>query len=186
MGRIVVTENTTLDGVIEADGGWFAPSDAASDDRSDVLAVVQEQAAASDGFLAGRLTFEQLRGYWRHRTDDGTGVGAHLDRVAKYVVSTTMADPQWENSTVLSGPLVEELSALRDRPGGDVVTTGSITLVHDLVRHGLVDEYRLFVFPVVVGRGRRLFPEGTGVPVLRLLGSRAFRSGVVLLRYAPA
>lgn len=186
MGRIVVTENSTLDGVIDADGGWFTPSDAAGVDQSDMLAAVQEQAAASEGFLAGRLTFEQLRGYWRHRADDGTGVGAHLDRVAKYVVSTTLTDPQWENSTVLSGPLVDEIGALRRRPGGDVVTTGSITLVHDLVRHGLVDEYRLFVFPVVLGRGRRLFPDGTGVPALRLLESRPFRSGVVLLRYARA
>ena len=185
MGRIVVTENITVDGVVDAEGGWFAPSDAAGDDRSDVLAVVQEQAAASDGFLAGRLTFEQLRGYWRHRDDDGTGVGAHLDRVAKYVVSSTMTDPQWENTTVLSGPLADGIAGLRRRPGGDVVATGSITLVQDLVRRRLVDEYRLFVFPVVLGRGRRLFPDGAGVPALRLLESRPFRSGVVLLRYAP-
>ncbi|WP_222268174.1 dihydrofolate reductase family protein [Modestobacter marinus] len=110
---------------------------------------------------------------------------AHLDQVAKYVVSRTLTDPQWANTTVLSGPLAEEIQALRQRPGGDVVTTGSITLVHDLVRLGLVDEYRLFVFPVVLGRGRRLFPDGTGVPALRLLESRPFRSGVVLLRYSP-
>jgi dihydrofolate reductase len=185
MGSIVVTENITLDGVIDAEGGWFAPSDAAADEQSDVLAAVQEQAAASGGFLAGRLTFEQMREHWPAQTDDRTGVTAHLNRVPKYVVSTTMTDPQWENSTVLSGPLVEDITALRDRPGGDVVTTGSITLVHDLVRHRLVDEYRLFVFPVVVGRGRRLFPEGAGVPALRLLESRPFRSGIVLLRYAP-
>jgi dihydrofolate reductase len=112
-------------------------------------------------------------------------VGAHLDRVAKYVVSSTMTDPQWENATVLSGPLADEIAELRRRPGGDVVATGSITLVQDLVRGRLVDEYRLFVFPVVLGRGRRLFPDGSDVPALRLLESRSFRSGVVLLRYAP-
>ncbi|WP_369135375.1 dihydrofolate reductase family protein [Modestobacter sp. I12A-02662] len=184
MGRIVITENIALDGVVEADGGWFAPAGGADD--ADQLAAVQEQAAASGGFLTGRVTFEQMRGYWPQQSDDRTGVSAHLDRVAKYVVSRTLTDPQWANTTVLAGPLAEEIGALRERPGGDVVTTGSITLVHDLVRLGLVDEYRLFVFPVVLGRGRRLFPDGTGVPALRLLESRRFRSGVVLLRYASA
>ena len=181
MGRIVVTENITPEGVIEADGGWFAPAGRSDVDESDQLAAVQEQAAASDGFLAGRLTFEQMRAFWPRQTDDASGVTEHLGRVAKYVVSRTMTDPQWANSTVLSG--TAEVAALRDRPGGDVVTTGSITLVHDLVREGLVDEYRLFVHPVVLGHGRRLFPDGTGVPTLRLLESRRFRSGVVLLRY---
>jgi len=185
MRRIVVTQNITLDGVIEAEGGWFAPADGSDVDQSDMLAVVQEHAAASDGFLVGRVTFEQMRGFWPQQRDDGTGVGAHLNRVQKYVVSTTVTDPQWTNSTVLSGPLAEEIAAVKQQPGGDVVVTGSITLVHDLVRLDQVDEYRLFVFPVVLGRGRRLFPEGIGVPALRLLESRTFRSGVVLLRYAP-
>jgi dihydrofolate reductase len=183
MGRIVVTENTTLDGVVEALDGWFAPAGRTDVDESDQLEVVQEQMTASAGLLAGRLTFEAFRAFWPQQTDDSSGVSAHLDRVAKYVVSTTMTDPQWGNSTVLRGP--EEVRALREGAGGDVVTTGSITLVHELVRLGLVDEYRLFVFPVVLGRGRRLFPEGSAVPALRLLESRAFRSGVVLLRYAP-
>jgi dihydrofolate reductase len=183
MARIVVTENITLDGVIEADGGWFAPAGRADVDESDQIAVVQEQMTSSGGFLAGRVTFEQMRSFWPRQADDGTGVSAHLDRVAKYVVSTTLTDPGWASSTVL--PDLAAVAELRGRPGGDVVTTGSITLVHDLVRQGLVDEYRLFVFPVVLGRGRRLFPDGSGLPALRLLESRPFRSGVVLLRYAP-
>jgi dihydrofolate reductase len=95
-----------------------------------------------------------------------------------------MTDPQWENSTVLSGPLAEEIRALKDQAGQDIVVTGSITLVHELMSSGLIDEYRLFVFPVVLGRGRRLFEEGTDLPPLRLLEARPFRSGVVLLRYA--
>jgi dihydrofolate reductase len=185
MSRIVVTENTTLDGVVEATGGWFAPAGRADVDESDQLAAVQEQMTASEGFLAGRLTFEAFRSFWPQQADDTTGVSAHLDRVAKYVVSSTMTDPQWGATTVLSGPLEREIGRLRERPGGDVVTTGSITVVHELGRLGLVDEYRLFVYPVVLGRGRRLFPEGSAVPALRLLESRAFRSGVVLLRYAP-
>jgi dihydrofolate reductase len=183
MARIVVTENITVDGVIDADGGWFAPASGSDVDRSDQLAAVQEQMAASSGFLTGRVTFEQMRSFWPRQADDRTGVGAHLDRVAKYVVSTTMTDPGWAGSTVLPG--LAEVAQLRTRPGGDVVATGSTTLVQELVRQGLVDEYRLFVFPVVLGRGRRLFPDGSGIPALRLLESRPFRSGVVLLRYAP-
>jgi dihydrofolate reductase len=186
MRRLVVTQNITLDGVVDADGGWFQRAGSEEVDQSDMLAALQEQTAASDGFLTGRLTFEAMRDFWPRQVDDATGVTAHLDRVAKYVVSSTMTDPLWENSTVLSGPLVEEIEAIKAQPGSDIVTTGSITLVHDLIRHGLVDEYRLFVFPVVLGKGRRLFEQSTGVPALRLLESRAFRSGTVLLRYAPA
>jgi dihydrofolate reductase len=182
--RLVVTENITLDGVIDAAEGWFLPSGASDADESDQLAVVQEQAVASDAFLTGRVTFEALRGFWPQQVDDRTGISEHLDRVAKYVVSTTMTDPQWANSTVLAGPLVDEISALKQQPGKDIVVTGSITLVHELIPSGLIDEYRLFVFPVVLGRGRRLFEGATGLPRLRLLDTQPVRSGVVLLRYA--
>jgi len=103
--------------------------------------------------------------------------------VHKYVVSATLEDPAWEPTTVLRGPLDEEIAALKDTPGADVVVTGSITLVRDLVAKGLVDEYRLFVYPVVVGRGARLFENATQVPPLELVETRPFRSGVVLLRY---
>lgn len=184
MRTLVVTENITLDGVIDAEGGWFLPSGDTHIDESDMIEALQEQAAASDAFLTGRVTFEDMRRYWPQQTDDETGNTEHLNRVAKYVVSDTVTDPQWQNSTVLSGALVEEIEALKARPGQDIVTTGSITLVHDLIAHGLVDEFRLFVFPVVLGRGRRLFEDATTVPALRLLESRPFRSGRVLLRYA--
>jgi dihydrofolate reductase len=182
--RLVVTENITLDGVIDAAEGWFLPSGASDADESDQLAVVQEQAVASDAFLTGRVTFEALRGFWPQQVHDRTGISEHLDRVAKYVVSTTMTDPQWANSTVLAGPLVDEISALKHQPGKDIVVTGSITLVHELIPSGLIDEYRLFVFPVALGRGRRLFEGATGLPRLRLLDTQPVRSGVVLLRYA--
>jgi dihydrofolate reductase len=182
--RLVVTENITLEGVIDAAEGWFLPSGASDADESDQLAVVQEQAVASDAFLTGRVTFEALRGFWPQQVDDRTGISEHLDRVAKYVVSTTMTDPQWANSTVLAGPLVDEISALKQQPGKDIVVTGSITLVHELIPSGLIDEYRLFVFPVALGRGRRLFEGATGLPRLRLLDTQPVRSGVVLLRYA--
>jgi dihydrofolate reductase len=97
-----------------------------------------------------------------------------------------MADPQWQNSTVLSGDPVAEVRALKEQPGQDIVVTGSITLCHALIVAGLVDEYRLFVYPVVQGDGRRLFPDGFKLPKLRLLEAKVFRSGITYSRYSRA
>ena len=105
--------------------------------------------------------------------------------MSKYVVSGTLDDPGWENSTVLRGPLEDDIRALKAAEGADIVTTGSIMLVHALVAAGLVDEYRLLVYPVVLGRGARLFADATRVPPLKLAETRPFRNGVVLLRYRP-
>jgi dihydrofolate reductase len=182
MRRLVVTENITIDGVIDATGGWFDPTDATVD-QSDLIEQTQQHARAADAFLCGRNTFEAFRGFWPKQADDRTGVTDYLNRVHKYVVSSTLTDPEWENSTVLSGPLAEEVTHLKDQPGGDIVATGSIQLVHGLVAESLVDEYRLFVYPTVVGTGARLFEDATAVPELELAASRAFRSGVVLLTY---
>lgn len=181
MRTLVVTQNITLDGVIDAAGGWFDPT---ADGIADVQKVVQTQAAASDAFLVGRQTFEDMRGFWPKQADDTTGVTDHLNRVAKYVVSRSMTDPGWDGTTVLRGDLVQDITALKEAPGADIVTTGSITLVRDLVRYGLVDEFRLFIFPVVLGAGRRLFEDVAGVGELRLVETRSFTSGVVLQRYS--
>jgi dihydrofolate reductase len=183
---LVITENITLDGVIDASAGWFAPAGGDDVDRSDQIDAIAEQREAADAFLVGRTTFEQMRSYWPHRTDDETGVSAYLDRVHKYAVSTTLGDPEWEPTTVLRGPLGEDIAALKAAPGRDIVTTGSITLVHALIAERLVDEYRLFVYPVVVGAGARLFPDGAEHQRLDLVEARPFRSGVVLLRYRTA
>jgi dihydrofolate reductase len=104
--------------------------------------------------------------------------------VQKYVVSSTMRDPEWQHSTVLSGDPIEEVRTLKERPGQDIVVTGSITLCHALIAAGLVDEYRLFVYPVVQGRGRPLFPDGFECPSLRLIEAKAFRRGITYSRYA--
>jgi dihydrofolate reductase len=186
MRDLVVTENVTLDGVIDASEGWFSVADDADVDQSDVVAAIGEQSQAADAVVFGRVTFEQMRGYWPRQTDDPSGVSDYLNRVAKYVVSSTMGDPGWERTTVLRGDgFLDEIQALKSTPGKDIVTTGSITLVHALIAAGLVDEYRLFVYPVVLGRGERLFAGATEVPRLRLVEARPFRSGVVLLRYRP-
>jgi dihydrofolate reductase len=182
MRTLVVTENITLDGVIDATGGWFDPTDDTVD-QSDLIEQTQRHSAAADAFLCGRNTFEAFRGFWPMQTDDRTGVTDYLNRVQKYVVSSTITDPEWENSTVLSGPLAEEITKLKEQPGRDIVTAGSIQLVHSLIAENLVDEYRLFVYPTVVGTGARLFAEGATVPALELADSRTFTSGVALLTY---
>jgi dihydrofolate reductase len=183
---LIVTENITLDGVIDASEGWFSVADDEEVDQSDVVAALREQSEAADAVLFGRVTFEEMRGYWPKQTDDTTGVTDYLNTVAKYVVSSTLGDPEWEHTTVLRGPAFQdEVRKLKSKPGKDIVTTGSITLVRALIEAGLVNEYRLFVYPVVLGRGERLFADATEVPRLRLVESRPFRSGIVLLRYRP-
>jgi dihydrofolate reductase len=126
-----------------------------------------------------------MRGYWPEQTEDPTGVTAYLNDVRKYVVSSMVNDPQWQNTTVLSGDPVQQVRALKEQQGQDIVITGSISLCHTLIEAGLVDEYRLFVYPVVQGRGRRLFPHGFELAKLRLLESRTF-GDIVYLRYAAA
>jgi dihydrofolate reductase len=185
MRDLIVTENISVDGVIDLSGGWFDPQAQGEADQSDLLAALAGQRDAADAFLAGRVTFEQLRGYWPLQSDDQTGITDYLNQVQKYVVSATLAEPGWEPTTVLRGPLREEITALKSAPGRDIVVTGSITLVHALIAAGLVDEYRLFVYPVVAGQGARLFGDGGagGLADLSLAEARPFRSGVVLLRY---
>jgi dihydrofolate reductase len=140
----------------------------------------------ADAVLFGRVTFEDMRGYWPKQTDDTTGVTDYLNTVAKYVVSSTIGDPEWEHTVVLPGSASQdEIRPLKSQPGKDIVTTGSITLVRSLIAAGLVDEYRLFMYPVVLGRGERLFADATEVPRLRLVETWPFRSGIVLLRYRP-
>jgi dihydrofolate reductase len=182
MRRLVVTQNITLDGSIEMLGDWFDPE--RQSDQPDLVEELLRQDATADGFLVGRQTFTDLRGYWANLTDDRTGVSDYLNRVQKYVVSSTLTDPGWEPTTILAGDPVVEVGALKQTEGEDIVCTGSIRLSHALIPAGLVDEYRLFVHPVVQGGGRRLFPDGYEASALDLLEVRAFRSGVALQRYA--
>jgi dihydrofolate reductase len=183
MRELIITQNITLDGVIDAAEGWFDPAGEEEVDQSDVIEAIGEEMAATDALLVGRVTFEQLRGYWPLQLDDVTGVRDHLNKVDKYVLSGTLQDPAWERSTVLRGPLLEEVRELKAQPGKGIVVTGSMSLMPELIAGGVVDEYRLFVYPVVLGRGRRLFADATSVPRLHLAETRPFRSGIVLLRY---
>ncbi len=180
MRTLAVTQNISVDGVIEMVTDWFDPSD----DQDDVAAATREQASRSDAVLFGRKTFESMRGFWPLQQNDTTGVTDHLNKTRKYVVSSTMTDPEWQNSTILDGPIVDEVASLKSKDGKDIVLTGSIQLTHAVIAAGLVDEYRLFVYPTVVGRGRRLFEGGIELPRLILKEQTAFKNGVVLLTYA--
>lgn len=181
--KLIVTQNITLDGSIEMLDPWFSPE--AEGDQDDLIEEMARQDATNDAVLFGRRTFEDMRGYWPQQTDDRTGAAESLDRVTKYVVSTSLGDPGWRRSVVLAGDPVEEVRALKETDGQDIVCTGSISLVHTLIPAGLVDEYRLFVYPAVQGRGRRLFPDGYVAPQLELLEGKTFRSGVLLACYRP-
>jgi dihydrofolate reductase len=136
MRKLAVTENITLDGVIDASAGWFAPSGEEGVDLSDLNEAIREQAAAADAVLFGRVTFEEMRGYWPLQTNDETGVTDYLNNVEKYVVSNTLKEPQWQRSTVLSGDVADNVRHLKGTGGEDIVVTGSITLVHELIARG--------------------------------------------------
>jgi dihydrofolate reductase len=183
--ELVITENITLDGVIDATGGWFAPAGDEEVDTSDVLAAVRAEMAREDALLLGRVTFEEFRGYWPGQTEDATGIADHLNRVPKHVLSRTLDDPGWANTTILRGPLEQEVRRLKAEPGNTLGVTGSISVIRQLIAAGLVDEYRLYVHPVVLGRGARLF-EDAALPRLRPVDVRPFRSGVVLMTYRSA
>lgn len=179
MRTLAITQNITLDGSIEMLGDWFDPADQDPQLRE----ATRRQSERADAMLLGRQTFEDFRGYWPQQTDDQTGITDELNQIHKYVVSSTMADPQWRNSTVLTGDWITQVRDLKGKEGRDIVVTGSITLTHALIVSGLVDEYRLFVYPAVQGRGRRLFPDGYALPTLQLVEARGFPNGVSLLRY---
>jgi dihydrofolate reductase len=179
MRTLAITQNLSADGSPEFLGDWFDPTAHAPDLNEEVL----RQTEAEDVLLLGRQTFEDFRGFWPQQTDDRTGITAHLNRVHKVVVSSTLGDPAWENSTVLGADWRDRVRELKEEDGGDIVVTGSLTLVPAVIEAGLVDEYRLFTFPAVQGRGRRLFPDGYEAR-LELRESRAFSNGVVLTVYA--
>ena len=181
MRTLAITQNITVDGSIERLGDWFDAQ--GQGDVSDLMAESHRQDAGADAFLCGRQTFLDLRGYWRDLADDTTGVSDYLNGVQKYVVSGTLDDPEWERTTVLRGDPVTGVRELKGPDGLDIAATGSIRLCHSLIEADLVDEYRLFVYPVVQGRGRRLFPDGYEVPRLELVRSTSFHNGVTLLVY---
>ena len=176
MRKVVVTEFMALDGVME-DPGWTFKY------WNDEIAKFKgEESSASDALLLGRVTYEGFAAAWPESKDEGAD---YFNSVRKYVVSKTLEEPlEWNNSTLIKDNIVEEIINLKEQDGNDITVHGSATLVQTLMRHDLVDRYRLLLYPVVVGKGKRLFREG--IPAtLKLLGSQLFSSGVVALVYEP-
>ena len=187
MGRIVVTEFISLDGVIEDPGGaedykyggWSF--EISRGDEGDQFKVDETNNSAA--LLLGRKTYEGFADAWPSREGE---FADKFNSMPKYVVSSTLKDPEWTNSTVLSGDLATEVSRLKEELDGDIVVHGSAQLAQALVEQGLVDELRLMVFPVVLGSGKRLFGETSDKKPLRLSDSRTVGDGVAILIYEPA
>jgi dihydrofolate reductase len=175
--RIVLTENCTADGVIDLAAGWFNPADQTD---QQLLMATRAHMAEQDALLLGRSTFEAFRSYWPNQTEDATGITDHLNQVQKYVLSTTMHEPRWEPTTILRD--LDAVRALQDQPG-HLGVTGSISVAQQLVTADLVDEYRLLLYPVLVGDGARVLADTRRLD-LDLVEATPFPSGVTLLRYA--
>ena len=191
MGRIVVSEFVSLDGVMEDPGGsegtpnagWTFRFDRGSDgDRFKLDEVLDAEA-----LLLGRVTYEGFAKAWP-AMEDPVGFAAKMNAMPKYVVSNTLTDAKasWHNSTVVRGDAAAEVKALKDAVAGDLLVAGSASLVQTLVEHGLVDEFRLMVFPIVLGSGKRLFGDVSEAPVLALDEVTTVGAGIVILTYHPA
>lgn len=176
MGEVVVSEFVTLDGVMEA------PEWSLSYFDSDAGAFKNEELFAADTLLLGRVTFEQMADAWPSRTDD-YGYADRINSLPKFVVSSTLQKPLPWNATLLEGDLAAAVRGLKERFDNDILVFGSADLVGALAREGLVDEYRLMMFPVVLGSGKRLFPDGLDVADLQLAGSKLTSSGIAILSY---
>ena len=184
MGRLVVTEFITVDGVIDSPGelGWVFKFNRGEDGDKFKF----DELMAADAQLLGRITYQGFAQAWPSMNADD--FGKKMNSMPKYVVSTTLsaAEATWENSTVISGDVAGEVSRLKAGASGDILVAGSGNLVKTLAEHDLVDEYRLMVFPIVLGTGKRLFADGAASTELRLVDCKPVGAdGVVTLTYEP-
>ncbi len=203
MRKTIVSEFVTLDGVMEAPGG--EPGHPHSGWVRDFMGPEQlryklDEVLEAESLLIGRVTYESFAAAWPERSNREHPVDQDFERGAaarsemeefadkmnampKHVVSTTLRDPKWNNSRVIKGDVAGEVTRLKKEAGGPILVVGSRSVVHTLMRHDLVDEYRIMIFPVLLGSGRRLFPETPDKMVLRLVDTRTFSSGVVVHSY---
>lgn len=180
MRKIVAGLFISLDGVVESPDQWHFPYF-----NDEMGQAVGSAMAASDTMLLGRRTYEEFAAYWPDQSSD-VPPADYMNNTPKLVVSTTLEKVEWQNSTLIDGHnMVEELTKLKQQPGKNISITGSATLVRSLLRVGLLDELGLLVHPIVVGRGRRLFEDGSDQVPLKLVDSKTFSTGVLSLTYAP-
>jgi dihydrofolate reductase len=186
MGKIVVSDNVSLDGVIEdpagdegfGRGGWVG----LIKDLPELNKLALDEALGAEALLLGRRSYEWLAARWPSRSGE---LADRLNGLPKYVVSSTLEHPDWNNSTVLKGDVVNEVSKLKQKLDGEIVVPASFQLVRTLIEHDLVDELRLKIFPVVLGAGARLFGETSAKKPMRLVDTHAVGDGIALLTYEP-
>jgi dihydrofolate reductase len=187
--ELTVTAFVTMDGVMQGpggptedtsngfdQGGWLVPWV-----DQDFGEIVDAWISGADQFLLGRTTYDLMFPYWSKVTDPDDPVGGRLNNLPKHIVSRTLRSPEWANSTVIDGDVVEAVKALKEQPGRELQVHGSAQLIQTLIRHQLVDEFRLLVFPVVLGTGKRLFGEGTVPTGFKTVDTRTTSTGAVAL-----
>ena len=188
MGKIIVSENVSLDGVVQdptgdegfMHGGWFGQI--GDKDREAWAKVEFDEALGTEALLLGRRSDEWFAARWTGRSGEWAD---RLNSLPKYVVSSTLAEPHWNNSTVLKGDVVNEVSKLKQQLAGDIVVPASFQLVRTLIEHDLIDELRLMIYPVVLGAGERLFGETSDKKPLRLISTRTVGNDLAYLTYQP-
>jgi len=186
MGKIVVSENVTLDGVVQdpagaegfGRGGWVGR--VGERGREEAAKLLLDEALGAEAQLFGRRTYEFLAARWPSRSGE---LADRLNEMPKYVVSSTLKDPDWNNSTVLAGDVLPEVSKLKQELDGEIIVPGSIRLVRTLMDNDLVDELRLMIYPVVLGAGERLFGETSDKKPMRLVDSKTIGEGLAFLSY---
>jgi dihydrofolate reductase len=186
VGELVISENVTLDGVVQdpagaegfGRGGWVGR--VGERGREEAAKVLLDEALRAEAQLFGRRTYEFLAARWPSRSGE---LADRLNDMPKYVVSSTLKDPDWNNSTVLTGDVVQAVSKLKEELDGEIVVAGSIRLARTLMEHDLVDELRLMVYPVVLGAGERLFGETSDKMPMRLLDTRTVAGDLAYLTY---
>lgn len=188
MRKVIVSEFLTLDGVMEDPGGaeGFEHGGWSFQFWHEEIAKFKfDELFASDALLLGRVTYQGFAAAWPSMTDE-EGFANRMNSLPKFVVSTTLQEVGWNNSSLIKANIVEEISKLKQQSGQNILISGSGKLVQTLMQHNLIDEYRLLVYPVVLGSGKRLFKEGSNKTILKLAATKTFSSGVVALSYQPA
>src|SRR5918993_1627730 len=181
MRKVIASEFVSLDGVIE-NPVWTSRFTGEEQQR-----FKYDELPAADALLLGRVTYEGFAAAWPHMTEQAGKYADMMNGYPKYVVSTSLQEPlEWNNSTLIEGDTAEEVSRLKRQPGKDILIFGSGNLVNTLMRHDLIDEYRLMIFPIIVGSGQRLFAHGIDEMILELVDTETFGSGVVVLTYRSA
>jgi dihydrofolate reductase len=192
MRKVIVNEFLALDGIAQAPGGPDEDTSSGFEHGGWHMQYGAEDGvegliAGAGGFLLGRRTYELFAGFWPDAPEDVREFAEPMNTKPKHVASRTLTDPlEWQNSTVLPAPLPKAIAALKEQDGGDLLVIGSTVLVHSLLQHALVDELRLMIDPVLVGGGKRLFPDDGALRPLRLVDHEVTTTGTLIATYAPA